>query len=136
MSNWILKRVNIFFCTYYNIANKHKKYSKIKFRIDDLSLINIVIHQIFSLISLVLSETVQDKYEFSRNKSLNIARFPNCKSLKSTASLALHWKRFILQTCQYITYILQYIKHSVWSCFYFPRLFKTDIVFGKAPMTQ
>ena len=43
----------------------------------------------FSLILLVLSKTIQDKYSFTTNKSLDAPPFHNCKSLKPTASLAL-----------------------------------------------
>jgi hypothetical protein len=51
----------------------------VKFGTDELSAINIIIHQIFSLIKLVLSRVVQDEYSFTTNKSLDTVPFLNCK---------------------------------------------------------
>ena len=55
-----------------------------------------MIYQIFNLILLVPSKTVQCKYSFNTNKSLDSA------SLKSTASLMLYWKQIILQIFSFI----------------------------------
>jgi hypothetical protein len=48
---------NIFFCTFYNIENKHESFSKIKFGTDELSAINIIAYQILSLILLMNQES-------------------------------------------------------------------------------
>ena len=49
-----------FFFTYYNIENKNETYSEIKSWTDELSVTNIIIYQIFILILLVISKTIQD----------------------------------------------------------------------------
>ena len=74
---------NIFFCTYYNLENKNIKIGvELNFKVMSFQ-------QLISLISLVLSETVQDKYSFTTDKRLDTAPFLNCKSLEPTLSLAL-----------------------------------------------
>ena len=80
-----------------NLKINIKVTSKIKFWSDELLAIKIVIYQICSLILLVLSKTVRDKYSFTINKSFYSAPFPSCRSLKPTTSLMLYWKRIILK---------------------------------------
>ena len=59
-------------------------------------MIHILFHAYYN-IENKLSETVQDKYSFITNKSLDTPPFPTCKSLKPTTSLVLHQKQTILQ---------------------------------------
>jgi len=70
---------------------------KLDFELTIIQHLTSLIYQIFSLILLVFSKTVQDKYSFFTNKSLDTDPFPNCKSLNPNAWLVLHRKRIILQ---------------------------------------